>query len=45
MREIPAVITLNIGFLMVVIPRVCAGELMTERFVGDAPCKEGSCHD
>lgn len=45
MREIPAVITLNIGFLMVVIPRVCAGELMTERFAGGAPCKEGSCHD
>ena len=38
--RIPAVITLSVGFLMVVILGVYAGELISRRYVGGAPCKE-----
>lgn len=40
-----AVMTFNVGFLLVIILGVVVGELLFGRFVGGAMWEEGSCHE
>lgn len=40
-----AVMTFNVGFLVVIILGVIVGELVLGRFVGGDIWEEGSCHE
>jgi hypothetical protein len=40
-----AVMTFNLGFLLVVILGIVAGELVLGRFISGTGWEEGGCHD